>query len=247
MNDWWKEYFLDAWPKIQHYIKGQEDTELETNYIEALFEVKGYKHILDVPCGTGRIALELAERGYSTCGIDFNKKNIEVAQKISLEKGLTQQTEWICGDMRTIPFKNTFDAAVCIFGSFGYFDDIGNQKYVQAIYDSLKAGGSFIIETHTLETMLPIFTHQDFWRFEDYWILEERDFNMETSRIESTWWTLNDNGKQLQHKSSVRLYSYKELLQMLKSIGFKYFEAEGSYESEVFELGAERLLLIAEK
>ncbi|MGB0932090.1 MAG: class I SAM-dependent methyltransferase [Chitinophagales bacterium] len=157
MNEWWKEYFLDAWPKIQHYIKGQEDTELETNYIEALFEVKGYKHILDVPCGTGRIALELAERGYSTCGIDFNKKNIEVAQKRSLEKELSQQTEWICGDMRTIPFKNTFDAAVCIFGSFGYFDDIGNRKYAQAIYDSLKEGGSFIIETHTLETMLPIF------------------------------------------------------------------------------------------
>ncbi len=247
MNNWWKDYFLDAWPKIQHYIKGREDTQLETNYIEALFEVKKYQHILDVPCGTGRIALELAARGYTTCGLDFNEKNIEAAQKSSLKKKLTQQTEWVCGDMRSIPFKNTFDAAICIFGSFGYFDENGNRQFLQSVYDSLKSGGSFILETHTLETMLPIFTHQDFWRFEDCWVLEERNFDIENSRIESTWWTLNDNGKQLQHNSSVRIYSYRELLQMLQSIGFEYFEAEGSFESEPYELGAERLILTAEK
>ncbi|MEZ4886239.1 MAG: class I SAM-dependent methyltransferase [Chitinophagales bacterium] len=247
MNNWWKDYFLDAWPKIQHFIKGEENTYLETNYIEGILEEKKYKHILDVPCGTGRIALELAERGYTTCGLDFNKKNIEEAQKSSVQKELPQQTEWICGDMREIPFKNTFDAAVCIFGSFGYFDDIDNRKFLQSVYDSLKPGGSFLLETHTLETMLPIFTHQDFWRFEDCWVLDERNFNIPESRIESTWTTIQDGGQQLQHKSSVRIYSYRELTTLLKSVGFKHFSAEGSFEAEEFELGAERLLLLAEK
>ena len=83
--------------------------------------------------------------------------------------------------------------------------------------------------------------------FEDYWVLEERNFNMEDSRIESNWWTIKDNGRQLKHKSSVRLYSFRELIQLFRSIGFKNFSTEGSYEGEVFELGAERLLLVAEK
>ena len=121
MDNWWKDYFLDAWPKIQHYIKGKEDTYLETNYIEYILQQKNHSHILDVPCGVGRIAIELAERNYTTCGIDFNEKNIEIAQKISTEKGLNQQVEWICGDMRSIPFNGAFDAAVCIFGSFWLF------------------------------------------------------------------------------------------------------------------------------
>ncbi len=247
MNNWWKDYFSEAWPQIQHFIKGKEDTFMETNYIEGILQQKGYQHILDVPCGTGRIAIELAERSYTTCGIDFNEQNIEAAIQNSTAKGVTKQVEWICGDMRSIPFKESFDAAICIFGSFGYFDDANNRIFLQSVYDSLKPGGSFILETHTLETILPIFTHQDFWRFENYWVLEERNFNMETSRIESDWWTLNDDGRQLKHNSSTRIYSYRELILLLQSIGFKHFSAEGSYDGEPYELGAEKLLLVAEK
>lgn len=247
MDNWWKDYFLDGWTQIQHHIKGVQDTYLEANYIEQMLHEKGYKTVLDVPCGVGRIALELAQRGYQTYGIDFNEKNIKIAQDISQEKGLTENTKWLCGDMREIPSNTPFDAAVCIFGSLGYFDDTGNRTFLQSVYDALKIGGSFLVETHTLETMLPIFTHQDFWRFEDCWVLEERNFNLEKSRIESTWWTIQDNGRQLQHQSSVRIYSYRELTQMLQSIGFKNFRAEGSFEGDAYELGAERLLLLAEK
>ncbi|MBN8572066.1 MAG: hypothetical protein J0M18_20790, partial [Ignavibacteria bacterium] len=51
----------------------------------------------------------------------------------------------------------------------------------------------------------------------------------------------------LPQSSSIRLYGYKELKDLLTSNGFGKFKAYGSIEGERFELGSRRLILVCEK
>lgn len=72
------------------------------------------QHILDVACGTGVLAREVAERvgeSGSVAGLDLNEGMLAVA------KHKAPKIEWRQGRAETLPFdSNSFDAVVCQFG-----------------------------------------------------------------------------------------------------------------------------------
>lgn len=55
--------------------------------------------------------------------------------------------------MRQLPFESEFDAAINFGGSFGYFDDADNTRVVESACRALRAGGRYLIDTVTLETI----------------------------------------------------------------------------------------------
>ena len=78
--------------------------------------------VLDVPCGTGRVASRLAVRGYDVTGVDFTERFLEEGRA----RGDGVRYERV--DMRELPFEEEFDAAICFWGSFGYFDEDGQPR-----------------------------------------------------------------------------------------------------------------------
>jgi len=66
--------------------------------------------VLDVGCGTGRHAIELARRGYKVTGIDVSAGMIEEARRHGGTAGVT--VTWIEADARDFPFEEPFDAAL---------------------------------------------------------------------------------------------------------------------------------------
>jgi len=252
--DWWNNYFKQAWPNIVTWAKTEEDTFIEADFVaEILLHYMAETtmkplQILDIPCGSGRIALELAQRSedYQFTGLDFSEKAIEEARKSAEEQGLSNVTFHI-GDMRKLPFEQQFDAAICIFGSFGYFDDAGNEQFIAALSAVLKKGGLFILDTHVLETLLLHLTNKDYWEFgEDLVLLERRGFDYAESRLNSEWTSLQNGQKQISH-SSVRIYAYRELIQLLNKYQLEVLDTFGTFTGEPFELGADNLLLICQK
>src|SRR2546426_1103823 len=71
--------------------------------------------ILDLGCGTGNHALELASRGYQVTGINASPGMVRVARKKA--RGRTKAT-FVKGDMRRFDLGHTFDAAMCLDGAF---------------------------------------------------------------------------------------------------------------------------------
>ena len=55
------------------------------------------------------------------------------------------------------------------------------------------------------------------------------------------------NGIEDKRPSSQRIYTYKELTELLKRAGFEIIEAYVSLDEQPFKLGSQRLLLISEK
>ena len=107
--------------------------------------------ILDVGCGTGRHAINLATKGYKNItAIDLSPSMIGAAKEVAKEKSV--QVDFRICDARELPFENEFDAAICLCeGAFGLLEnDTENYKVLKAIHRSLKKHGLFILTTLNL-------------------------------------------------------------------------------------------------
>jgi len=246
LKDWWKPFFLEGWQQVQNEPKTAAHTFEECDFLEGVTGRAGPLQMLDVPCGNGRIAVELAARGHAVTGVDFNSSMIENAQQRAQQR--ETEVTWHITDMRDMPYAEHFDLVACIYGSFGYFDQKGDRAFVQAVAKALKKGGLFVLDVHVMETLLPVFQAKGFERFgEKVIVLQERQFNPAEGRIEVLWTLIKDHDAS-QHYSTIRLYSYRELTALLADHGFYRFKAFGSFKGEPFRFpGASRLVLVAEK
>ncbi|MGB1204169.1 MAG: class I SAM-dependent methyltransferase [Chitinophagales bacterium] len=242
-TDWWKAYFSDEWQRIFRYAKNETITADEADLVSYLLNNISAKTVLDAPAGEGRIALELAAQGFQMTGLEYNQNAVDVSKRLAKKANLG--INFLQGDMRNMAFEQTFDAAICIFNSFGYFSETDNERYIASVSQALKKGGTFILEGHTLETLLPVFKSKDYWEFEDYTILEKRVFNYKTSRLESNWTVLHQE-KKTTYKSSVRIYSYLELTNLMRKYDFHEFEAVDILGHN-FEFGDDNMVLMAKK
>lgn len=104
-------------------------------------QVDPHANALDVCCGTGDLAIELAKRIPSgrVTGLDFNKKMLELA----FEKTKTIGNLFLIqGDAMQLPFDdNSFDIVTIGFGLRNVPDA---DRVLSEIYRVLKPGGQFV-------------------------------------------------------------------------------------------------------
>jgi SAM-dependent methyltransferase len=245
MTEWWQEMFASpAWQGVQLSWDSleTEGSPAQTDLLERALRLEPGMRILDAPCGTGRIALELADRGYAVTGIDITDRFLEDGRGQAAARGI--EVDLRHADLREPLLEGgTFDAAVCFWGSFGYFDDAGNLAQARAAAEALRPGGRYLIDTPCLETVLPRFRDRHWFEVDDTVVLQETEWSAGTGRVETTW-TFLRGSERAAHRSSIRLYSLHELTELLRAAGFTAFEARDD-DLEPFELGAHRLWLVA--
>ena len=105
-------------------------------FVEAAEAIRG--RVIDIGCGTGDLALWLAEQGRTVTGVDFLEKPLEASRQKAGERGLSvnflQMDAVAVGE---IPER--FDA-VTDCGLFHTFDDVGRSAYVGALRRLLEPG-----------------------------------------------------------------------------------------------------------
>jgi demethylmenaquinone methyltransferase / 2-methoxy-6-polyprenyl-1,4-benzoquinol methylase len=73
---------------------------------------------LDVCCGTGDIALSLAQKGAEVVGLDFSERMLEIARRRQSEGGADfTRMQFVSGDAQSLPFPDgTFDIITIGYG-----------------------------------------------------------------------------------------------------------------------------------
>ncbi len=117
---------------------------------------------LDVCCGTGDLALELARRvvpGGEVVGCDFSERMLELARAKAAERGAEVAFEW--ADALELPYEDSgFDAVAVGFGVRNFADlDRGLAEMTRV----LRPGGRLAILEITQPTRPPLSTFFSIW------------------------------------------------------------------------------------
>jgi 2-polyprenyl-3-methyl-5-hydroxy-6-metoxy-1,4-benzoquinol methylase len=103
-------------------------------------------HVLDIGCGNGRHAVELAKHGIRTMGIDYLDALIATARERAAAAGVEGGTTFQTADARGFRVDERFDAALCLYDVIGtYTDDDSNQHLLNTVAHQLKSGGTALL------------------------------------------------------------------------------------------------------
>src|SRR5262245_19831927 len=244
-DDWWQTFFQGAALEMWTRAVPTAQTKAEADNLEKALGVPAGAKVLDVPCGNGRLALDLAGRGYRMTGIDLAPEYVESARRQSAEKGLA--IDWRQGDMRQLPFSGEFDAAYCVGNSFAYFDDAGNATFLESAARSLKPGGRFILETNlAAESILLKLVERAWYELGDLFFLAQRRYDPLRGRLDIEYLFLR-GGTVDRRPVSYRIYPARQIVAIMEQAGFAEVEALGSFEREPYALGSPRLLLVGRR
>jgi len=238
---WFETFFgglaVEAWVRATT----PEMTNTEADFLEKVLELKSGARLLDVPCGHGRHALELARRGYRVTGIDLSTDALDVARQHS------STVEWVRSDMREIVSDSEFDAAYCFGNSFAYLDSSNARAFLRSLARALRPGGRLAIDTGmTAESILPTRQQRRWFRLGDILMLSENRYVVEESRLDIDYTFVRDGVIQT-HPSSSYVFTAAELRRMLDDAGFSTIAMFRSTLEEPFEFGSPRLILTARK
>jgi demethylmenaquinone methyltransferase/2-methoxy-6-polyprenyl-1,4-benzoquinol methylase len=101
----------------------------------ALAGVRPGSRALDLACGTGDIALEVARQGASVIGLDITMRMLEIAR----QKPLPGRVSWLVGDMMALPvISGSCDLVTTGYGLRNVPD---LPQTLREIYRVLKPGG----------------------------------------------------------------------------------------------------------
>ena len=77
-------------------------------------------------------------------------------------------------------------------------------------------------------------------------VLEERRFDLLTSRVIANWTAIYDDGRRRNWQMTIRHYTAAELRRMLETAGFTVAQSFGNYDGSPLTLESARLILVAE-
>jgi len=243
---WFVDLFDEDYLRTLPFLTPQA-TQAEAEFAVDAMSLSPGAQVLDVGCGYGRHAMELAARGFHVVGLDLSTPLLVRGGEEAHRRGLT--INFIRGDMRELDFDGQFDGAYCLFSTFGYFDDETNKKTAQNIARALKPGGKVLIEILNRDYIIQDLPTRVWWEGEGCVVLEEVELNYFSSRIQVNRSVVFDDGRQVEQEISVRAYSLHEVGKLMHAAGFRVLEVSGGYQTRgrFFGNQSRHIIVLAER
>jgi SAM-dependent methyltransferase len=249
MQDWTGQFFNDLYLKSYTPMLTPERTAKEVECIVQALSLQPGEHVLDLACGHGRHALELARCGYGpVTGLDFSPEALGQARADAKAQNLN--VDFLQGDMRQLPFESAFDAIYNYFSAMFYWDDETHSQILRDVAKALKPGGRFLLETKNREDILRFPHPQKSWSVgtgEVAWQLQEYNVDLEGGYTRTDEILLMKNGETLRRYFQTRLYTLSETIQLLKEAGFTYQTAYGAADLSPYQANSPRMIVKAVK
>lgn len=141
-KEWFENWFDSKFYPVLYDNRDVEEANLFVKNLADYLNIPPNSKIVDIACGEGRFADQLAGYGHQVVGLDLSEHRIQKAKELEHDN-----LHFYVHDMR-FPFHiNYFDYAFNFFTSFGYFDTArDNHMAAHAFASSLKKGGTLVVD-----------------------------------------------------------------------------------------------------
>jgi len=210
--------------------------------------------ILELCCGTGRLTIPIANRGYNICGVDMTSSMLVEARNKASEAGLA--IEFIEADMRTLDLSEKFDLIFIPFNSIHHL--YKNEDLFQAlnvVKNHLKQNGLFLFDCFNPNIQYITEGEKEQKEIAKYETKDGRNVlimqNMryenktQINRIEWHYY-INDVFDSIQNLD-MRLYFPQELDSYLEQNGYTIIHKFGSFNEEEFTDRSEKQIFVCNK
>jgi SAM-dependent methyltransferase len=221
-----------------------ERTQDEVDFLVHELALDQSYHILDLACGFGRHANQLAALGHQVTGVDRSSGFLEFAQREAEDLGVS--ITYLQRDMRRIDFKDEFERVLLLFTSFGYFEDDENLLVLKNIYRALKPGGLFVFDSHNRD--LSAKKMSQIWvtdKGQDL-MIDRGSFDTDTGRWHNQRIVIRA-GVRKDKPFSVRFYNPNEISQLLMQAGLEVERLYGGFDAQPLTSESQRMVIIAKK
>ncbi|MCA9677967.1 MAG: methyltransferase domain-containing protein, partial [Myxococcales bacterium] len=243
---WCEEIFDDDYLRTLPFLTPQA-TQFEAQFVIDALGLQSGAQVLDLGCGYGRHAMELAARGMHVVGLDLSLPLLLRGADEAQRRSLT--INFVHADMRELDFDSQFDGAYCLFSTFGFFDDETNKKTMAHLARALKPGARVVLDILNRDYLIADLPTRVWWEGDGCVVLEEVEFNYFSSRIQCNRSVVFDDGRQVEQEISVRAYSLHEIGKVMHAAGFRVLEVSGSMvtRGRFFGGTSRQIVVIAER
>lgn len=181
--------------------------------------------ILDLGCGPGLYAEQLALAGFQVTGVDFSQNSIDYAVAHAREKGLPIQ--YRCQNYLELEVTARYDAVLLIYGDYCPLSPEQRARLLANVRAALKPGGCFILDVTTprLRQKLGLkngwyATGQGFWKPGAHLVLEQ-GFAYPDNLFLDQYIVIEGDGKISVYRNWYQDYTPETIRAELSAGGFK--------------------------
>ena len=238
---WFKEWFDTKYYHILYKNRDQKEAENFLININNLKYLKKNSKILDIACGKGRHSLFLSKLGYKVDGIDLSKNSINSAKKLE-----NSNLRFALADMRETYKASTYDVALNLFTSFGYFDNnLDNQKCISSMSKNLVNDGILIIDYLNADKTIRNLIHTEKKRIDNIVFNIKREVK---DGYIIKYISFIDQRKEYNFIEKVKVLRLKDFMIFLNTAGLNIIDTFGNYNLEKFQKSSsDRLIIVSKK
>ncbi|HLG72758.1 MAG TPA: class I SAM-dependent methyltransferase [Chloroflexota bacterium] len=233
----------------------------ELEYFDYYTDVEFYVNMLrrtggpflDLACGTGRVALAVADAGYEAVGVDASEAMLSIARRKA-----GKRVELVNGDLRTFELGRQFPLVAVTLNSFMHLIEVEDQlACLERMAKHLAPGGRAVVSTinpysvslHDIEAKLI----HEFSKWDpdaESWVtkLSARDVDTVEQVEHVTYFYDEVKGGNVQRLVTTLdfRYTYRyELELLMRQSGLEPIAVYGSYDLESYEITSPALIIVA--
>ena len=207
--------------------------------------------VLDLGCGTGKMALELARRGYDMTGVDISAEMLDIAREAAERAGLSDKMLWLLQDITEFELYGTVELAVSCLDTVNHLTSRRElKKCLSLVHNYLIPDGLFFFDINGRRKFEEIYADNSYVMEEEGAVCVWQNAYNPKTRLCDFYITLFEEGEDGRYSrydecETERMYTLRSIKTALVECGFEFLGAYSDFDFSEATDDSERIYISA--